>query len=109
MAMEAMPAGATETNGATNTNPSTRNFSYRLSEPPYTPTSPHRTRPKNVTLGHFVCFSCQFVVNDEQDYKAHFTDPDTLVNWDCVQQVVSALMKHHNFNVCSTRAISHSI
>lgn len=37
-----------------------------------------------------MCFSCQFVVNDEQDYKAHFTDPDTLVNWDCVQQVVSA-------------------
>lgn len=37
-----------------------------------------------------VCFSCQFVVTDDQDYKAHFTDPDTLVNWDCVQQVVSA-------------------
>lgn len=36
-----------------------------------------------------LCFSCQFVVTDEQDYKAHFTDPDTLVNWDCVQQVVS--------------------
>ncbi len=38
---------------------------------------------------NFVCFSCQFVVTDDQDYKAHFTDPDTLVNWDCVQQVVS--------------------
>lgn len=37
-----------------------------------------------------VCLSCQFVVTDEQDYQAHFTDPDTLVNWDCVQQVVSA-------------------
>lgn len=41
-------------------------------------------------LPNFVCFSCQFVVTDDQDYKAHFTDPDTLVNWDCVQQVVSA-------------------
>lgn len=30
------------------------------------------------------------MVTDDQDYKAHFTDPDTLVNWDCVQQVVSA-------------------
>lgn len=29
------------------------------------------------------------MVTDDQDYKAHFTDPDTLVNWDCVQQVVS--------------------
>lgn len=38
---------------------------------------------------NFACFSCQFVVTDDQDYKAHFTDPDTLVNWDCVQQVVS--------------------
>lgn len=36
-----------------------------------------------------VCCSCQFVVTDDQDYKAHITDPDTLVNWDCVQQVVS--------------------
>lgn len=42
-------------------------------------------------FSNFVCSSCQFVVTDEQDYKAHFTDPDTLVNWDCVQQVVSAV------------------
>lgn len=46
------------------------------------------------------------MVNDEQDYKAHFTDPDTLVNWDCVQQVVSALLKLQNFTECSARAIS---
>lgn len=46
------------------------------------------------------------MVNDEQDYKAHFTDPDTLVNWDCVQQVVSALMKHQNMTECAARAIS---
>lgn len=36
-----------------------------------------------------VVSSCQFVVTDDQDYKDHFTDPDTLVNWDYVQQVVS--------------------
>lgn len=29
------------------------------------------------------------MVIDDQDYQAHFTDPDTLVSWDCVQQVVS--------------------
>lgn len=37
------------------------------------------------------------MVTDEQDYKAHFTDPDTLVNWDCVQQVVRALIEHLSF------------
>lgn len=35
--------------------------------------------------------SCQFVVIDDQDYQGHFTDPDTLVDWDCVQQVVRNL------------------
>lgn len=77
----------------------------------WAPVHTHLPTPQDLKmwLGHFVCFSCQFVVNDEQDYKAHFTDPDTLVNWDCVQQVVSALMKHQNFTECSARAISHSI
>ncbi|TWW60696.1 RING finger protein 10, partial [Takifugu flavidus] len=45
----------------------------------------HKHKPFNKEL--FLQANCQFVVNDEQDYKAHFTDPDTLVNWDCVQQV----------------------
>jgi hypothetical protein len=34
--------------------------------------------------------SCQFVVSEDQDYTAHFADPDTLVNWDFVEQVVSS-------------------
>ncbi|CAF88034.1 unnamed protein product, partial [Tetraodon nigroviridis] len=46
----------------------------------------HKHKPFNKEL--FLQANCQFVVNDDQDYKAHFTDPDTLVNWDCVQQVV---------------------
>lgn len=33
------------------------------------------------------------MVIDDQDYQAHFTDPDTLVSWDCVQQVVSDLIR----------------
>ncbi|KAM9359992.1 E3 ubiquitin-protein ligase RNF10 isoform 2-T2 [Symphorus nematophorus] len=45
----------------------------------------HKHKPFNKEL--FLQANCQFVVTDEQDYKAHFTDPDTLVNWDCVQQV----------------------
>lgn len=45
----------------------------------------HKHKPFNKEL--FLQANCQFVVTDEQDYQAHFTDPDTLVNWDCVQQV----------------------
>lgn len=37
--------------------------------------------------------SCQFVVSEDQDYAAHFADPDTLVNWDFVEQVVSGFTK----------------
>jgi len=45
----------------------------------------HTHKPFNKEL--FLQANCQFVVTDDQDYTAHFTDPDTLVNWDCVQQV----------------------
>ncbi|XP_041720568.2 RING finger protein 10 isoform X1 [Coregonus clupeaformis] len=45
----------------------------------------HKHKPFNKEL--FLQANCQFVVTDDQDYKAHFTDPDTLVNWDWVQQV----------------------
>ena len=31
--------------------------------------------------------SCQFIVRAGEDYSAHATDPDTLVDWDCVEQV----------------------
>ncbi|XP_070807651.1 E3 ubiquitin-protein ligase RNF10 isoform X1 [Pituophis catenifer annectens] len=42
-------------------------------------------KPFNKEL--FLQANCQFVVRDDQDYTVHFTDPDTLVNWDFVQQV----------------------
>lgn len=45
----------------------------------------HKHKPFNKEL--FLQANCQFVVSDDQDYQAHFTDPDTLVDWDCVQQV----------------------
>ncbi|MCJ8735426.1 hypothetical protein PDJAM_G00246750 [Pangasius djambal] len=45
----------------------------------------HKHKPFNKEL--FLQANCQFVVIDDQDYQAHFTDPDTLVSWDCVQQV----------------------
>ncbi|TTX22775.1 RING finger protein 10 [Bagarius yarrelli] len=45
----------------------------------------HKHKPFNKEL--FLQANCQFVVIDDQDYHAHFTDPDTLVSWDCVQQV----------------------
>ncbi|XP_007229396.3 RING finger protein 10 [Astyanax mexicanus] len=45
----------------------------------------HKHKPFNKEL--FLQANCQFVVIDDQDYQAHFTDPDTLVSWDSVQQV----------------------
>ncbi|XP_067269428.1 RING finger protein 10 isoform X1 [Pseudorasbora parva] len=45
----------------------------------------HKHKPFNKEL--FLQANCQFVVIDDQDYQAHFTDPDTLVDWDFVQQV----------------------
>ena len=36
-----------------------------------------------------VCCSCQFVVRDGIDYSVHAADPDTLVDWDLIEQVVS--------------------
>lgn len=33
------------------------------------------------------------MVSEDQDYAAHFADPDTLVNWDFVEQVVSGFTK----------------
>lgn len=32
--------------------------------------------------------NCQFVVKSSGDYSVHLADPDTLVNWDLVEQVV---------------------
>jgi len=37
------------------------------------------------------CFafqSCQFVVRAGKDYTVHAIDPDTLVDWDLIEQVV---------------------
>lgn len=88
--MGAIPVGAAETNGATRTSPSTRSFFCRPSEQGSEAINNLNFRGSLCrSHGIFLCFSCQFVVSDDQDYKAHFTDPDTLVNWDCVQQVVS--------------------
>ncbi|KFU95069.1 RING finger protein 10, partial [Chaetura pelagica] len=42
-------------------------------------------KPFNKEL--FLQANCQFVVSEEQDYTVHFADPDTLVNWDYVEQV----------------------
>ncbi|KAM3939517.1 E3 ubiquitin-protein ligase RNF10 [Leptodactylus fuscus] len=42
-------------------------------------------KPFNKEL--FLQANCQFVVSEDQDYSVHFTDPDTLVCWDLVEQV----------------------
>ena len=35
--------------------------------------------------------SCQFVVSATGDYTIHYEDPDKLVEWESIQQVVSQL------------------
>uniref|UniRef100_A0A8C4TBR6 E3 ubiquitin-protein ligase RNF10 n=1 Tax=Erpetoichthys calabaricus TaxID=27687 RepID=A0A8C4TBR6_ERPCA len=45
----------------------------------------HKMKPFNKEL--FLQANCQFVVSEDQDYTAHFADPDTLVNWSFIQQV----------------------
>ncbi|XP_068094793.1 E3 ubiquitin-protein ligase RNF10 [Hyperolius riggenbachi] len=42
-------------------------------------------KPFNKEL--FLQANCQFVVSDDHDYSVHFSDPDTLVSWDLVEQV----------------------
>ena len=42
----------------------------------------------------FVYFSCQFVVKDGQDYSVHLMDPDVLVKWESVEQVVSPFLQN---------------
>lgn len=42
-------------------------------------------KPFNKEL--FLQANCQFVVSEDNDYSVHFTDPDTLVSWDLVEQV----------------------
>ena len=44
-------------------------------------------------LMSFVYFSCQFVVKDGQDYSVHLMDPDVLVKWESVEQVVSPFLQ----------------
>lgn len=34
-------------------------------------------------------FSCQFIVNGSGDYRQYQLNPDALVDWDLVEQVVS--------------------
>lgn len=38
----------------------------------------------------FYCFcSCQFVVTANSNYSLHLIDPDVLVDWKLVEQIVS--------------------
>ena len=38
-----------------------------------------------------ICCSCQFIVRDGADYMVHTADPDTLVSWDLIEQVVGPI------------------
>jgi len=49
--------------------------------------SDSRGRPK-YNKEQYLQANCQFVVKSSGDYAVHLADPDTLVNWDLIEQVV---------------------
>lgn len=50
----------------------------------------HQTESKAVKYNkeQYLQANCQFVVKSSGDYSIHLTDPDLLVNWDLIEQVV---------------------
>jgi len=44
-------------------------------------------RPKSYTKSHYLQANCQFIVQSLGDYSLHLADPDTLVDWDRIEQV----------------------
>ena len=49
-------------------------------------------RKRSVNLcDHCYYCSCQFVVKYSGDYSVHLADPDLLVEWDLIEQVVSSV------------------
>ncbi len=52
-----------------------------------------------VGINQCLClFSCQFVVREDGDYSIHATDPDRLVDWDLIQQVVSSACNTYSWS-----------
>lgn len=46
----------------------------------------------------YICtffFSCQFVVTANRDYSTYLQDPDELVDWKMIEQIVSIYMRKH--------------
>lgn len=37
------------------------------------------------------CYSCQFIVQESGDYKQYMNNPDALVKWDLIEQVVRVI------------------
>lgn len=46
-----------------------------------------------------LCCSCQFVVRKNGDYAIHTVNPDTLVDWDLIEQVVRGIKFRNNLFV----------
>lgn len=48
---------------------------------------PGRNKKSSYNKEHFLQANCQFVVSAAGDYTAHTVDPDTVVDWDHIEQV----------------------
>lgn len=41
----------------------------------------------------FIIFSCQFIVREGEDYSICLKNPDALVEWDYIEQIVSTRLR----------------
>lgn len=41
-----------------------------------------------------VCCSCQFVVAESKDYSVHLADPDLMVEWENIEEIVCFKIVH---------------
>ena len=46
----------------------------------------------------FSFFSCQFIVKEDADYTPHLADPDLLVDWNAIEQIVRFLFFFYLLN-----------
>lgn len=52
------------------------------------------------SVEHFLQANCQFVVNDKGDYRQYMNNPDALVDWDLVEQVILQVSEFPSCPIC---------
>ncbi|XP_074643050.1 E3 ubiquitin-protein ligase RNF10-like [Tubulanus polymorphus] len=58
------------------------------------------TKPARYNKEQFLQANCQFIVRDDCDYSIYSADPDTLVEWDFIQQVRTCSHEESSCPIC---------